>query len=91
VQLYESAVMMGGALLLGRMHPGRFQRGDRFRAFLLGYCAWRIVIDFWKPGFRAGGMTVLQWACLIAFLWYARDLWRMLVQGAAQTEGLADG
>ncbi len=79
VQLYETAAMMLLAATLSRMHPPRFAEGDRFRAFLFAYFSWRFVIDFLKPGVRFGGVTILQWCCLAAIIWYAQDLRRMLM------------
>jgi prolipoprotein diacylglyceryltransferase len=77
VQLYEIVAMILLAVLLARIKPPRFQEGDRFRAFVLGYFAWRLAVDFLKPGVHFGGLTFLQWACVAALLWYARDLLRM--------------
>jgi prolipoprotein diacylglyceryltransferase len=77
VQLYEVAAMILLAVLLPRIKPPQFQAGDRFRAFVLGYYAWRLAVDFLKPGVRFGGLTPLQWACAAALIWYGRDLVRM--------------
>jgi phosphatidylglycerol---prolipoprotein diacylglyceryl transferase len=77
VPLYEMGAMILLAVLLLRIKPPRFQEGDRFRVFVLAYFAWRFAVDFLKPGVRFGGLTLLQWACVAALLWYARDLLRM--------------
>lgn len=77
VQLYEVAAMLVLVPVIRRIGPPRFAEGDRFRAFLPAYFAWRLMIDFLKPGVRFGGLTVLQWCSLAALAWYARDLWRM--------------
>ncbi len=77
VQLYESGVMVITALLLRRIRPPRFAEGDRFRAFLIVYFSWRLAIDFLKPSVRFGGVTMLQWCCVAALLWYSQDLMRM--------------
>lgn len=77
VQLYEMAAMIGLALLLTRVKQPRFAEGDRFRVFLFIYCAWRLLIDFLKPGVTFGGLTVLQWVCVVAVLWYAKDILRI--------------
>jgi phosphatidylglycerol---prolipoprotein diacylglyceryl transferase len=73
VQLYESAVMAALAVVLWRVGPPRFPEGSRFRLFLLAYCGWRVLVDFLKPGVRFGGLAVLQWCCLGALIWYARE------------------
>jgi phosphatidylglycerol---prolipoprotein diacylglyceryl transferase len=83
VQLYESAAMVLLALALRRIAPPRFAEGDRFRAFLLAYCGWRVFVDFLKPGVRFASLTSLQWCCLAALLWYAKDLLRMLQRNSA--------
>ena len=78
VQLYESAVMILIAAVLSRINSPRFAEGDRFRAFMLAYFSWRFLVDFLKPGVRFGGVTVLQWCSVVAIIWYAQDLRRML-------------
>ena len=72
VQLYESAAMAVLAVGLWRVGPPQFAEGSRFRVFLLAYFGWRVLVDFLKPGVRFGGVTVLQWCCLGALMWYAR-------------------
>ena len=79
VQLYEIAAMLILALLLTRIRPPRFAEGDRFRVFVLAYYfSWRLFVDFLKPGVPFDGLTVLQWTCVAAILWYTPDLWRMI-------------
>jgi prolipoprotein diacylglyceryltransferase len=77
VQLYESFAMIVLAILLARVAPPRFAEGDRYRLFLSAYCAWRILIDWLKPGVFFGGLTMLQWSCLGALLIYSPDLIRI--------------
>lgn len=78
VQLYETGAMLALLFALRHIKPPRFEHGDRFRAFLLAYFGWRLVIDFLKPGAHFAGLTTLQWACVAALLWYAGDLRRIL-------------
>lgn len=78
VQLYEVTAMLLLAMLLSRINRPRFAEGDRFRVFVLAYYAWRLSVDFLKPGVRFEGLTVLQWTCVAALLWYGPDLWRIL-------------
>lgn len=78
VQLYESGVMLVLVFLLRHIKSPHFQRGDRFRVFLLTYFAWRLLIDFLKPGIPFAGLSTLQWACVAALLWYTGDLRRLL-------------
>ncbi|MEO8028706.1 MAG: prolipoprotein diacylglyceryl transferase family protein [Bryobacteraceae bacterium] len=72
-QLYEVSFVLGLAWVLAKMRPVR--EGDRFRAFLVAYLAFRLAIEFWKPGVAVfGGLTAIQWACVAALVWYAKDL-----------------
>lgn len=88
VVLYEAGTVL---LLYGavrRYAPRCAPRaGDRFRAFMVGYCLLRIGIDFLKPPFgpaaagalmpdRLAGLTAIQWAGLAGLAYYARDLRR---------------
>ena len=54
------------------------QQGDIFKAFMVAYCAWRLVIDFLKVDPRFFGMNFLQWACLAVLLYYAADIKRWI-------------
>jgi len=80
VQLYEVGAMVLLVFLLARIKPPQFRQGDRFRAFVLFYYGWRLTVDFLKPGVRFAGLTLLQWACAAALLWYGRDLQRLLMR-----------
>jgi phosphatidylglycerol---prolipoprotein diacylglyceryl transferase len=91
VQLYEIATAGALAFSLYRIRPPRFEEGDRFRALVIGYCAWRVFVDFLKPGVRFGGLTVLQWACITALIWYARDFVRLLSRPMSQPEAIFNG
>jgi phosphatidylglycerol:prolipoprotein diacylglycerol transferase len=89
-QFYEIAAMLILSLVLQRIQPPRFAEGDRFRVFVLAYYAFRLMVDFLKPGIRFAGLTTLQWVCAAALLWYAHDFWRMVAAAPAR-EVLADG
>lgn len=78
VQIYEMLVMLMLAYLLTKVRAPRFAEGDCYRLFVFSYFAWRLFVDFLKPGVRFAGLTTLQWACAAAVLWYARDIWRIL-------------
>ena len=73
VQLYESAFILAVALLLQAVH-GKLDRspGLRFKLFLASYLAWRLAIDGLKPVFFGypGGLSGIQWVCVIALLTY---------------------
>ena len=66
VQLYEILFLAFLALFLTR--PVQWPEGTRFRIFLAGYLAWRLIIDFLKPQPLAAGLNVIQWACIAGLL-----------------------
>ncbi len=72
-QLYEVVFVLALGWILSRLKPAR--EGDLFRAFLVAYLFFRLVIEFWKPGVAVFlGMTAIQWSCVLALIWYSRDL-----------------
>jgi phosphatidylglycerol:prolipoprotein diacylglycerol transferase len=74
VQLYEMLFLCGLAALLARMRAAGIRReGDLYRAFLIAYLAWRLCIDFLKPELAFAGLSAIQWTCVAALVWYARD------------------
>jgi prolipoprotein diacylglyceryltransferase len=74
-QLYEIVFVSLLALALA-LRPPR-ESGMAFRAVLLGYLAFRLLIDFLKPGQPLAGMTAIQWACAVALLYHlARRIFR---------------
>jgi phosphatidylglycerol:prolipoprotein diacylglycerol transferase len=91
VQLYETAAMIMLAILLIRIRPPRFEEGDRYRAFVFAYFSWRFFIDFFKPAPRFANLSMLQWACAVAALWYAKDVWRMLHAPSIRPEAVVHG
>lgn len=48
--------------------------GLRFRAFILGYLAFRLAIDQLKPYDEILGLNPIQWSCLLVLTLCARDL-----------------
>ena len=79
-QLYEIAFLLGLALLLRLFMERPHLNGDIFKAFMIGYMGWRLAIDFLKPGLRFGGLTSIQWTCLLVLLYYTRDLVRIIAR-----------
>jgi prolipoprotein diacylglyceryltransferase len=78
-QLYESlfVLALGAAVLWrrpGRLQPGRgasrdtgpaVPTGAGFRVFLLGYCLFRVAVEFIKPSDKPlAGLSAIQWACV---------------------------
>jgi phosphatidylglycerol---prolipoprotein diacylglyceryl transferase len=79
-QLYEIAfLLMQYALIHGR-RDALARPGDRFRAFMVGYLAFRLLVEFIKPVFYAwpGGLSGIQWLCVAGLAYYGRDIPRIL-------------
>ena len=73
-QLYEMIwVALLGAWLV-RAQNGPHRPGDLFKGYMVGYLSWRLIIDFFKPGIIVGGLTAIQWVCLGALIYYAKDI-----------------
>ena len=53
--------------------------GGRFQLFLASYRAFRLVVDFLKPYpvAIAGGLSAIQWACVIGLAYYATVFYRV--------------
>jgi phosphatidylglycerol:prolipoprotein diacylglycerol transferase len=71
-QLYEIAFL--GLVLLPLLvwlarRPHR--EGDLFKLFMVGYLAFRLALEFLKPGDPIVGLTAIQWVCVAALGWYA--------------------
>jgi phosphatidylglycerol---prolipoprotein diacylglyceryl transferase len=69
-QLYEIAFLTLVLLpiLIGvSRRPHR--EGDLWRVFILGYLAFRLGLEFLKPGEALAGLTALQWTCVAALAW----------------------
>jgi phosphatidylglycerol:prolipoprotein diacylglycerol transferase len=72
-QLYESvAMLILAAWLRQRAKDIMLSRpeGTLFRYFLTTYLAWRLAVDFLKPGVHFAGLSPIQWACAAALSWY---------------------
>ena len=67
-QLYETVAMVILAIFLRRLGPR--PEGALYRLFLVSYLAWRLAVDFLKPGVALAGLTAIQWACAAALTWY---------------------
>lgn len=79
--LYEIAfVLVLGGLLHRVSGPLARVPGLRFKLFLAAYLLWRLVIDGLKPVPVAypGGLSGIQWTCIVALLLYAPAVLRAL-------------
>jgi prolipoprotein diacylglyceryltransferase len=78
-QLYEIAFLVALGLLLHRRGIAFEREGDRFRAFMVAYLAFRLAIDFIKPmpyvyfGFVSG----IQLLCAAGLVYYHQDILRV--------------
>lgn len=71
-QLYEVAFMLALAAAAGRLSRLHLRNGDLFKLFMLSYLIFRLVVDSVKPAPAFGGLSAIQWTCLVAILYYAR-------------------
>lgn len=76
-QLYEIAALGLFGWLLATMSVRLATPGDRFKLFMVVYLAFRLLLDFWKPGPLVFGMTAIQWACVAGLGYYTQDLPRL--------------
>lgn len=79
-QIYEIVfLLLQYALIHGRRHA-LTRPGDRFRAFMIGYLTFRLLVEFIKPVFYLypGGLSGLQWLCVAGLVYYGRDIPRIL-------------
>jgi phosphatidylglycerol:prolipoprotein diacylglycerol transferase len=88
-QLYEILFLavLGMALVAWRRRPHLV--GDQFKAFMVGYMAWRFAIDFVKPGTTIAGLSVIQWACLATLAYYGPHV-RRLAAWSMRSENVAE-
>jgi len=82
-QLYEIAFLIALGLLLHSRRDAFDRPGDRFRAFMIAYLAFRLAVDFIKPMpiIYLGALSGIQLLCLAGLLYYHRDILR--IAGAA--------
>ena len=77
-QLYDIAFLLVLACVLLRAMNRPHVQGDIFKLFMVGYCGWRLLIDFIKPDPKFFGLNSIQWACLLVLIFYARDIRRWI-------------
>jgi len=95
VQLYESlfSMLLAGVLwciqrrsaAAGRSLP----QGDLFKIFMIVYMAWRLAIDFLKPGVTLRGLTAIQWGCILVVAYYAGDIIRWTTAVGRKSRAMA--
>jgi prolipoprotein diacylglyceryltransferase len=79
-QLYEIAFLLMQYALIHCRRDAFTKPGDRFRAFMIGYLAFRLLVEFIKPVFYTwpGGLSGIQWLCLAGLAYYGGDIPRIL-------------
>ena len=96
-QLYEALFLILLVPLLLRLQrppaPGEPPRvvGDAFKAFMVGYFAFRLLLEFLKPGVPLGGLFAIQWVCLGVLLYYAQLLVRRRAPGGRRLREVMAG
>jgi prolipoprotein diacylglyceryltransferase len=84
-QVYEIAFLLLGLLpLLVWLSRRPHRQGDLFNAFMLGYCGFRLGLEFLKPGEPIAGLTAIQWLCLATVGWF---VWRLQAPKGVQLAG----
>lgn len=78
VRIYEILFLGVLASLLLRLRELPHREGDVFKLFMVGYLAFRLAVDFLKPGNPVLGLTAIQWACIFGLVGYARHLPRLV-------------
>jgi phosphatidylglycerol---prolipoprotein diacylglyceryl transferase len=83
VQLYEIAWAGAAALALATPRVKAWAAqvpGLRFKLFLCGYLAWRLLVDALKPVPHRWplGLSGIQWTCIVALAFYLPVTWRAI-------------
>jgi prolipoprotein diacylglyceryltransferase len=78
-QLYEIAFLALLVLLLYHRRRLFHRAGDRFRAFMIAYLGFRLIVDFIKPVpfVYLGLVSGIQLLCAAGLLYYYRDMPRI--------------
>ena len=76
-QLYEIAFLLLLIPVLKRVGDLATRAGDQFRAFMIAYLGFRLVVDQLKPDRPiALGLSSIQWACVAMLVYYLTDALR---------------
>jgi phosphatidylglycerol---prolipoprotein diacylglyceryl transferase len=70
-QLYEALFLALLAVALVAFARRPHANGDVFKLFMVGYLAFRLLVDFLKPEARFGGLSAIQWAAVVGLIYYA--------------------
>src|SRR5262249_22584616 len=78
VQIYEVVWLSLVASWLWCLSLRPHREGDVFKTFMVSYFAFRLIVEFIKPGTPIGGLTAIQWACAAMLIYYAPDLTHLI-------------
>ncbi len=70
-QLYEITFLLALVAVLIWLKRRPTPEGVRFQVFMGGYMAFRLLVDFIKPGIALAGLTAIQWTCAAVLVHYA--------------------
>jgi prolipoprotein diacylglyceryltransferase len=82
-QLYEIAFLTCLAALLWWFVRRPHSNGDVFKAFMVGYMGFRLLVDFLKPEATLAGLSSIQWAATLMLVYYGRDVRRWIEGGSS--------
>jgi phosphatidylglycerol:prolipoprotein diacylglycerol transferase len=75
-QIYEIVFLLLLTLALWWLMRRPHLNGDVFKTFMVCYAAWRLLVDFLKPGVTALKLSPIQWLCVAVLVYYAIDFRR---------------
>ena len=80
-QIYEILFLIALGMVLWIKRAALTTPGLKFRWFMVGYLSFRFYIDFYKPHWTLfGGLSGIQWGCLIALIFCAYSLMKLSEQ-----------
>lgn len=84
-QIYEILFLIGLGTALWIKRASLTTAGLKFRWFMVGYLSFRFYIDFFKPHWTLfGGLSGIQWGCLVALVFCAYSLMKISEQPLTQ-------
>ena len=87
-QLYEILWLACLSLILWRLSLKILKSGHLFKFFMVGYLGFRLAVEFIKPGVFLGGLTAIQWGCLLTLTYY---VWYFFLLSPSKEAFIYDG
>ena len=79
-QIYSALVAAGLFVILFRLRSRLTREGDLFKWYVLLYGATRFGLEFLRErNVMLGGLSLVQWTCLVLTAWSGAKLWRPTV------------